>query len=153
MKQADKVTGAVLFVFFLGVLFESRKMPMVYITTTGPGFLPFWLSLILAGLSVLLLINGFRQPVSESPRITWPRGRGLFLIGVTIAGLLAYTFLIPIAGYILSTFTFLWLLVQLLGCYEWYWSSGLSLSIAIGMYLVFQVILGVTLPTGLLIIP
>lgn len=119
----------------------------------GSGFLPLWLSLAMAALSALLLFDGFRRPVSRDRGIAWPRGPGLLWIGATMAGLLVYTYLISILGYILSTFAFIGLLVWLLGSYRWYWSAGVGASAAMSLYLVFQVWLAMELPTGLLIIP
>lgn len=153
MKRADQITGLVVLLFSLAVLFETRKMPMVYVVTTGPGFLPFWLSLAMACLGVLLLFTGLRRPLSEDQKIAWPGGRRLLLIGVTILGLLAYTYLVSIVGYVVSTFAFVSLLVWLLGSYRFYLAATIGLGTAVGLYLVFGVWLEVSLPKGLLIIP
>ncbi len=134
-------------------MLESNKMGMVYGNAPGSGFLPFWLSLVLAGLSLLLILNGLRRPTGQDSRIAWPSGRGLGWIAATTVALLAYPFLVPIIGYILSTFAFIFVLVYLLGSYRWYTSASLSLGLAVGLYLIFQAWLAMELPTGLLIIP
>jgi hypothetical protein len=77
VKQADTVTGGVLFLFSLAVLFESRKLPLIYLTAVGPGFLPVGVSLVLVALSALLCISGVRGNRAEDHTIEWPSGRGL----------------------------------------------------------------------------
>ena len=153
MKRADELSGLVLLFVSLWLLYESSKMEMFFGTIPGSGFLPFWLSLALAALSAMLIYGGLRRPAAADSKISWPGRRGLLWIVATLVGLVAYTFLIGVIGYILSTFAFMWLLVWLLGSYRWYWSAAISLATAVGLYAVFQAWLAMELPTGLLIIP
>ncbi len=126
---------------------------MFFGSIPGAGFLPFWLSLAMAGLSLLLVVKGLRTRESEDRPVGWPRGRGFLWIGATLFALLAYTFLVSVVGYILSTFAFMLLLVRLLGSYRWLWSAGISAATAVGLYVVFHEWLVMILPTGLLIVP
>ncbi|MHB8991783.1 MAG: tripartite tricarboxylate transporter TctB family protein, partial [Chloroflexota bacterium] len=151
--RADQVTGILLLLFSLAVLYEASKMDRSYGNAPGPGFLPFWLALGMVALSLLLLLSGIRRSKGDGKPISWPKGRGLFWICATVGGLLLYTSVIPILGYILSTFGLMWLLVSLLGSYRWYRSASVSIAVALGLYLLFQTWLGMALPTGLLIIP
>lgn len=153
MKRADRITGAVFLVFSLVALFESSKLPLADRSAPGQGFFPFWVSLTMVVLSALLLLAGLRRTTPNDPGITWPTRRGIFRIVAAFASLLVYIYLVSVVGYILSTLAFLWLLVGLFGSYPWYWSAGLGSTTAVLLYLVFQVWLGVQLPTGLLIIP
>lgn len=153
MKREDRVVGALLLLFSLAVLFESSKLPMVYVTTTGPGFFPFWLSVAMAVFSALIFLGGFRRSVRVSRKISWPDARGLRIIAAIIAALLLYTLGVSILGYIVSTFVFMWSLVWLLGSFRWYWSVTIGLATAVCMYLLFNTWLGMSLPTGFLSIP
>lgn len=153
MKRGDLAAGSAVLLFSLWLLWESSRMPMFSGDTPGRGFLPFWLGVLVAALGVLLLVQGLARPAVRSRKIIWPSRGRLLRIGITVTSLAAYTFLITVAGYILSTFAFVWLLVRLLGSYRWYWSAGFGLATALSTYLVFQVLLGVPLPTGFLIIP
>jgi putative tricarboxylic transport membrane protein len=153
MKRADLVTGIVLLLFSLTLAFESARMPLMVGVTTGPGFLPLLLSVFIGALSVSILVSSMRRPEGVDPAVTWPTGRGRFWIIVIFAALLAYTFLITILGYVLSTFAFMLLVVWLLGSYRWYWTVVMSLSISVGLYVVFRMWLGMPLPTGVLILP
>lgn len=136
--------------FFLAVLFESRKMPLVYHTAIGPGFLPVGASLTLIVLSALMFIGGLRRTVDEDRRIEWPRGRGLAQMTGVIAALVFYTVMMPILGYVLSTFAFTFVLIWLLGSYRWSRSAGMGLAITLSSYLVFNVWLSMSLPKSLL---
>lgn len=153
MKRADQITGALLFLLSLGVLFETSKLDMARGNAPGPGFLPFWLALGMALLSAILLVDGLRRSQAMDRRIIWPSGRGLRWICLTIGGLLIYTGVMPLLGYILSTFALIWLMAAMMGQYRWYRSAAISLSIAFSFFLLFRIWLGMSLPTGLLIIP
>lgn len=153
MKRADQITGAVLLVFSLAALSESGKMPMAYVTTTGPGFWPFWLSASMLILSAMLVFSGFQRPASPGQGMHWPHGRALVRVVATIGALLAYTYLVGVLGYILSTFALVWVLLWLLGSYRWYWAVTISLTISLSLHMIFRVWLNVMLPTGLFIIP
>lgn len=153
MKRADTLAGAILLAFFLLVLVESSRMPLVYLTAIGPGFLPVGASLILVTLSALLLISGLRGSAGGDQEIDWPGGRGLARIAGIVAGLVVYTLMMPILGYVFSTFGFLFVLIWMLAPYRWYWSAGISLALAVTSYTVFQLWLGLILPRGVLLIP
>lgn len=153
MKRADQLLSVILLLLFLLALFESSKLPMTEGLAPGRGVFPFWLSLVMVVLSSLLLLDTFRRSRMKDRRIRWPSRAALLRIAAVFASLLVYAQLISVVGYILSTFAFLWLLLRLLGSYRWYWSAGFGLGTALAVYLVFQLWLGVQLPTGLLIIP
>jgi putative tricarboxylic transport membrane protein len=153
MKRADLVTGVVLMLFALAVASEASRMPLQVGVTTGPGFLPLLLAVFIGILGATILISALRRPEGVDPAVTWPTGRGRFWIITIFAALLAYTFLVSVLGYVLPTFAFMLLVVLMLGSYRWYWSVAISLGIGIGLYVVFRVWLGMSLPTGFLIVP
>lgn len=153
MKRPDAIAGAVLFLVSLLLLYQSSRLQMVYgKSIPGTGFLPFWLSVTMVGLSLLLMINGLRHGVAPAA-IRWPKGRGLLQVLIALGALVAYTFLVTVLGYVLSTFAFLLLLVGMLSSYRWYTVLAFSLATALSMYLVFGVWLQMSLPKGMLIVP
>ncbi len=153
MKRPDAIAGAVLFVVSLFLLYQSSRLQMVYgKSIPGTGFLPFWLSVAMVGLSLLLMINGVRRSVAPGG-ISWPKGRGLLRVLIALGALVAYTSLVTVVGYLLSTFAFLLLLVGMLSTYRWYTVLAFSLTAALSMYLVFGVWLEMSLPKGMLIVP
>lgn len=143
----------VVFLFSAFLFRESTKLQMMYSTSIpGTGFLPFWLSLGMASLGLLLVVNAARRQTAGSS-ITWPAGRGLTWILATIVALGAYTLLMTVVGYVLSSFAFMAVLVRMLSSYRWYTVVAVSLATAVGVYAIFALWLQMELPTGLLIIP
>lgn len=153
MKRADVVSGAILLVASAVFFYQSTKLEMMYGSSIpGTGFLPYWLSLGMVLLSLLLIVGGLRGSASRTS-IQWPSGRGLVWIVSALAALAAYTLLVNVVGYILSTFAFLVVVVRMLSTYRWYAVISFSLAASVGMYLIFATWLQMSLPTGLLIIP
>lgn len=147
------VSGTVVFLFSAFLFQESTKLQRMYGTSIpGTGFLPFWLSLGMAGLSLLLVVNAARRQTAPSS-IAWPAGRGLAWILSTIVALGAYVFLMTVVGYILSTFALMAMLVRMLSSYRWYTVAAVSLATSLCVYAIFAMWLQMELPTGALIIP
>ena len=153
MKRADQVTGIVLFLASLFILQQSTTLEMTYRNSPGSGFFPFWLSVSAALASLAILAGGLRRPASLDRPIRWPSGIGLRRIAVSAAALVGYAFLIKGLGYILSTAMLVAFVARLLGGYRWHQLLFLGAGTSIGLYLVFQVWLQMTLPTGMLPIP
>lgn len=153
MKRADVVSGAVLFVVSAILFYQSSKLEMVYGNSIpGTGFLPYWLSLAMVLLSLILIVNGVRS-LGSGATLRWPPGKGLIWIVTTIGALAAYTMLATVVGYIISTFAFLLVLVRMLSSYRWHTLVAFSLAVSVGLYAIFGLWLQMTLPTGFLIIP
>ena len=153
MKWVDVVTGTILLVVSAVLFYQSTKLEMMYGTSIpGTGFLPYWLSLGMVLLSLLLIVGGLRRSASRAS-IRWPSGRGLVWIVSALVALAAYTLLVNVLGYIISTFAFLVVVVRMLGTYRWYTVVSFSLAVSVGMYFVFATWLQMSLPTGLLVVP
>lgn len=152
MRRADQVVAAIVILVAVVVLVESRSLELFAGSGLGPGFAPVALAIALVSLGVLLLIVATAQP-SDSPAICWPRGRPRLVVGLTIADLFAYPCLIPLVGYIVATFIFMWPIVWLFGRYRWYTATAAALALSVGMYVVFELVLSTQLPSGALPIP
>ncbi len=150
MKRLDRITGAVLFLFSMYYLFEAFKMPMLAGKAPGAGWLPAVLGLLMAFLSALLFLAAGRRPASEDTVVTWPRGRGLANNLAILVGLAASVALLQIAGYLISTFTFLMGLLLFLGRYGWRLSLTVSVLSTAALYWVFKIWLEIPLPSGLI---
>ncbi len=114
----------------------------------GAGFLPFWCGALLALLSVLLIVSAFRQPADPSAKPIFPTGKVLLSLGAVIVGLTTYILTLEFLGFLVGTGL---LTAYLLGFVEKEkWRTALLVAIlnSAGLYLVFQVLLGVNLPAN-----
>jgi len=154
MKRADKISGVILMVVFLFVLYQSTTLEMFHRNAPGLGFFPFWLSLFALLASVVIVVNAFRRPLSQDRPVPWPKGIGLRRIGLTFVAFVIYAYLITVVGFILSTAVYVLAMSRMLGSKRWVSSVAVSALTAVGLFLVFRVWLKADLPTGFLgIIP
>jgi putative tricarboxylic transport membrane protein len=148
MRRADQITGVIVLIFSLALMEGSRRMPASATFGPGAGFLPFWCGALLALLSVLLIVNAFRQPAVPPKKPIFPAGKVLLSLGAVIAGLTAYILTLEFLGFLVGTGL---LTAYLLGFVErekWRTTVLVAILNSAGLYLVFQVLLGVNLPAN-----
>ena len=149
MRHADRIAGAALLAS--AVAFSAGALK--YYTYwgpdgPGPGFLPFWLGVIMSLLAGLLLVGALR---SRDPGAEWlPQGDGRRRLAVVLGVTIAFVALLNIVGMILGTALFLIVLMRTLDRNPW----PLTLSVAVATaglnYLVFTYWLRVPFPVSLL---
>jgi putative tricarboxylic transport membrane protein len=69
------------------------------------------------------------------------------LIGIACAASVLYALLFDTLGYVLSTFIFMEILLQLTNKNKWKTNTIVALALSVGIYIIFYKLLGVTLPT------
>lgn len=149
MRRADRITGASLLAFALAFSAGALKNHTYWGENgPGPGFLPFWLGAVMAGLASLLLIGAIR---SRDPGAAWlPSGDGLRRLGLVLGATIAFVALLPVLGMVVGTALFIALLMRGLERHPW----RLTLAVALGVtgfnYLVFTFWLRVPFPLGVL---
>jgi len=112
----------------------------------GAGFLPFWLGVAMAALSIILLVNATREPALAGGRAPFPAGWKLLPILETIGGLAGFILLLETLGFLLSIAVLTAFLLRVVEREGW----GTTLLVAVGnagaLYIIFKVLLGVSLP-------
>ena len=149
MRRADRIAGAALLA--LAVAFSAGALKHYSYwgpSGPGPGFLPFWLGLVMAVLATMLLVGAMR---SREPGEPWlPRGEGLKRLALVLGATIALVALLNVVGMVVGTVLFMILLVRLLDRTAW----PLTLAVAFGTaginFLVFSFWLKVPMPVGVL---
>jgi hypothetical protein len=138
--------------FWLGgsifVCVKSYESEVGTIQVPGPGFLPFCAGVVLGVLALVLLIvprlggatkdtisalwNGFK----------WPR------VVLVLCLLFAYSYLLPLIGYLLATFAVLTGLFSVMRTSRFWLPVGAALVTSVLSYVIFATLLGVQLPKG-----
>lgn len=149
MKKADQITAIVLLLFSVFVIQQSSQMTMYTEFAPGHGFLPFWLGVLMAVLSLLLLVDAWRRPAAQDKDASFPDWQAFIKVVLVLIGLGVYAFLIEIVGYILDTLLLAFLLLGVVEREKWQTALGVAVLITVALYLIFQVILGVSLPKGI----
>lgn len=150
MKVSDQQAGW----FFLGVsgfaCFEAYRLELGAPGAPLSGFFPFLSAAILAVLSVACVIGAHRKAREKDgkkeSRRSGKKMKGSAVV-LFILALLAYTFFLEQAGFLICT-AFLMLIMLRLGSAGWIPSLALSLSVAFLSYYVFNKLLGANLPRG-----
>jgi hypothetical protein len=147
MSRADRAGGILLLVFALWFGVAARQYPYWSETGPGSGFLPFWLSLAMGILAVLLLFSAAR-PGSAGDEAWAPRGASLVRIVAVGVTTVVFVLVMEYVGMILGTGLFLFVMLRLVERYPWTRSIGVALGGAAGTYLLFVHWLRVPFPAG-----
>ena len=154
LRPRDFAVAAFLFVLSALAMWEASRLGIGEWSHPGPGFVPFYLGLILALVSLGLLLQGARcgkdaKPAEEAPPLVEaPNGqRKRRKVLWTLGALAAYAFSLEPAGYLLATFLFLLFLFRVVEPRRWRAALGGSFAAATLTYALFY-LLRVRLPSG-----
>ena len=150
MRRGDQVTGIIVLAFSLALMEGSRRLPPSATFGPGAGFLPFWLGALMAVFSILLLVKACRQPVATADKALFPNHRVLIPVGATIGSLAAYILVLDRLGFLLGTGLLTAFLLGVVEREKWPTAVLVAVLNAVGLYVVFHVLLGVSLPKSVL---
>jgi len=119
MKRIEQVFGLILLIFFLFMAYTARTTLAYWSTGAfkgpGSGFFPFWINLILAGLTLYWLIQVTLRPGAEMPADFIPSRRGSTLVLTVFIDMVVFTAVLDYTGFPVAMFLFLLIMVAVLG--------------------------------------
>jgi putative tricarboxylic transport membrane protein len=148
LRNGEVVSGAVLAALGAYVILEAREWEYLGPDGPGPGFFPLWYGIGLVALSLVLIAMNVRRahaPAAEAQS----GGRKSRALAAWI-GLVACVALLKPLGFLVSFALFSLFLVRVLYGQPWAKSLAVAVGGALGFYLVFDVALNVSLPSGVL---
>lgn len=150
MRRASLVAGIVFLVFSLTVMVASWSIEYYSSIGPGPGFFPFWLSLILTVLALIWTIQTLRSAPRSGDKkdidTLFPRGSSLLRL-LSIVGALCFMIaLMEPLGFQLPMFAFLIFLLIVLGHVKTRTTLIISAIGSFGLFNVFTLLLDVQLP-------
>lgn len=149
MKRLDLIKGIVIFIFSLFVCYQSILLPLWSGKKPGPGLYPLFLGITLSFLSlVFIIVKGFRQNKEAVP--LWADRRNRKRILLTFGMLICYAIVLPFLGFLVSTFFLIFFLLGLSYSRRWVVLGIASFLISIAFYIIFQILLKIQLPYGIL---
>jgi len=144
MSKRDIGVAALTLIFGAAAAYESAKLPFGTVHNPGQGFVPWWTSVVIILLALILLMRALRLRSSaareKSGRIT--------RVAALLVVLAAYSFLLDPLGYPLCTFLLVLFMLRATDPQRWTVALGMALITAVGSHIVFAVWLGVPLPRG-----
>ena len=146
MKKWDRIAAVVLILVGIGAAFGALEIGFGSFKSPGPGFLPFWLSVVLTIISaVYLMINlGPDAKVKLWPEKTWFRPL------VAILVMFAYGYFMKWFGFCTATLVLFVTWMTVVAKEKWSTVALVSILTTVIAYLLFEVFLKVPLPKGIL---
>jgi putative tricarboxylic transport membrane protein len=149
MKRADLITGFVLLALSGYVIWESWMMPASATFGPGSGFLPLWLGILMALLAAMLITVAWLHRPDPEEKAPFPAGKPLLRVTAVMVGLGVYISLLEVLGFVLNTFLFVAYLMLAVEREKLKLTMLVAVLTTAGLYLIFQVLLGITLPKSM----
>jgi putative tricarboxylic transport membrane protein len=150
MKKADRIIGLIMLVFACVVIAESMRMPQEG-GNFEPGirFLPFWLGVLMAVLSVLLMVSAWRKSAGGAAKRLMPNRQALISIVLLVAGLGVYITLLETLGFLIDTLLFNTFLMAVVMRAHWKMALSVAVGSSLALYVLFRILLEVPLPINM----
>jgi hypothetical protein len=152
MTRADFYGGLILSLFFGAALWEATDFQYGAEFSPGPGFAPVWLSAIGLFVSLLITLIGFRMlrasERSEATAAPELEKWGVLRVVLTLLGLAAMIFFVPVLGLALAILAFLLYLTLVVQRHSPVVGIGASVGTVVFVYVVFVHFLDVPVPAG-----
>jgi putative tricarboxylic transport membrane protein len=149
MKRAWQIACVAFVAFAMFWLIVSFEYPYKDRLGPGPGFFPFWLSIITGTLALALLFQVSLAKSSEGgSAILFPERQGAMRILVILVALVGSLALLDPLGFRISLFLFLLFLPFALGERTWWVTLIFAAAGSFGIFHVFYYWLKVPLPVG-----
>jgi putative tricarboxylic transport membrane protein len=154
MKRANQITGIVLLIFSGYIIMASIQMPLRQITgrtsfAPSTGFLPMWLGVLMAILSILLIVNASLREADSNRGAIFARGKALAAVVLFLAGLATYIALLEVLGYFSATMLLTAFLLRFVMGAGWKRTLLVAVSASAVLFVIFQVLLHVELPKNM----
>lgn len=146
MQRVQQVASLALLAGGIYVTWESRSMTYMSSLGPGPGFFPFWLGLIFAGMSLLWFGQLTLRPADLRKEGFFPDRGGVVRIISILGALAVLAALMDTLGFQLTMFAFLMFLLITLGRQNLLLTLALSVVGSFGTYYLFTKYLDVQLP-------
>ncbi|MCY3822242.1 MAG: tripartite tricarboxylate transporter TctB family protein [Nitrospinae bacterium] len=154
MQRADRIVAIGLILVSLGVAWKATELPVGILPKEGPGggFLPFWLSLGIAVVALLVLLQSlFRSGQNGSSMVdsgVFMSREGLGdLLRVGLPGMIMIL-LIGIISVYFSAALFIFYCLFIVGGHNLKTSVGVSIGVPVVVYYIFEKFLIIPLPKG-----
>jgi putative tricarboxylic transport membrane protein len=145
MGWSDRLSSAFWFLCGGVIVYGSNRLGLGTLMHPGPGFLPFWCGVMLAGLSLVVFLRGKGQALrSLWVGVRWHKGVYI------IMALVVYSLTFMHVGFILSTVLLLIFLFKAVEPQRWAVAVGGAILTSLVCFVVFGLWLDVQLPRGML---
>ncbi len=144
-NKSDIIGSSFLFLLGVGALIGAIQLKVGTPVEPQPGFFPFVGGIMLLVFSTIIFVKAWLGQ-SEQKVAFGDMSRPAMLLGVMVL----LVVILERLGYVIGTLIASVLILRILGVKSWLTLIVTSLSLSIGTYILFDKLLGVELPVGLL---
>lgn len=148
MKRTYVIANIFWLVLAAAACIESWRYNVGSLHNPGPGFLPFYTSILLGCLALISLLQTLKAASSPASEV-WG-GINFGKLGLLLGTLFLYVVLFDLLGFLLATFLLLLVLFRIGESYGWKTVLASALLTTAAVYCVFVVLLESRLPRGFL---
>ncbi len=139
--MSDRILGGIGLVVAAFYIWQSTLIELSFITDpVGPKTFPIMIGIVLILASTAMIFSPDANP-------HWPEISKLLEIGISAAVMVAYVYLLPLSGFVIATALAAGFLSWRLGA-EPLKAIMAGVLISVGIYIVFHLILGLSLAKG-----
>jgi putative tricarboxylic transport membrane protein len=148
--KVDRASGLFWLIFSAFVSYYSYKLGLGTLHQPGPGFLFFWIAIVIAILSLIVMVRSLKKrPPEEAQQPTFGK-KNVTKIVLVLISLLFYALFMEWLGFLIVTLLFFIFLLGVIEKKRWLFAILVSLIVTAISYLVFETALQSQLPKGLL---
>lgn len=103
----------------------------------------------MAILSILLMVTTWRRPADPTKKAIFPGRKAVIAIVLVLAGLAVYIILLEVLGFLVDTMLFATFLLGVVMREKWKMTLLIASLTSGGLYVIFQLLLGVNLPVNM----
>ena len=119
LKRINQIFGCIMLVFFVYIARVARTTLRYWmvgaVVGPGPGFFPFWIAVILAGLSLYWVVQVTIQPGEAMPEGFIPTREGGMKVLLVFADMVLFATTTNFFGFQIAMFIFLFVMLVVLG--------------------------------------
>lgn len=135
----------VLLLIGVGYALSALRLPLQTPVGLGPGFVPLLIALLMVGSSIWALLAGVSAVAPDSP---FPLDDAAVRVPLLLGLLLAYIVLLNPAGHLIAGSLVASAALWVLGRRPWWAALGYGLLLAVGSWVLFDLLLALPLPAG-----
>ena len=149
MQKLDRFSGLFWVILSLVIAIHSHRLGVGSVSNPGPGFIFFYAALFIGLMAMLLLVGSWTGKEEEA-------GTGIFenvhwvKVLLPFAYILLYALALEKAGFIISTFLLIFLLLKTIEAKRWSVAAFVGIAASLGTYTIFELWLHVRLSKGVL---
>lgn len=149
MKHLYQFAGTAMMLLAAFLVRESLSLNYYTPLGPGPGFFPFWLSLLLAILSVAMILQATFGKGEAMSADFYAKRKGYLNISAVLGALIGVIVLMKTLGFIVTMLAFYTFLLQALGRQGILMTGIIAVVGSFGVYYLFLKLLSVPLPIGI----